>query len=272
MDARMEDSNEHHKLQELASRTILVTSATPRELTSELERAGARIVTCPTLEITPPDNYAALDEAIENLYGYDWLIFISRDSVKAFLQRIQRHEHDVSEIDVLKVCALGESTVSALEEAHLHVDVVPARLDTASVVASLTAYLDGVNELSGLNLLIPQATIGRDYLKDNLTEAGARTDVVEAYRTIADSGSNLLRIQTLLVSGGIDCVAFADACEIYDFARLFDTNDLSRLLKQVAVACLDEATSKSGARFGLCSSITPAEPSIQALIEAIASR
>lgn len=266
----MENSNEHADLR-LASRAILVTSAAPRELTGELERDGARMVTCPTFEITPPDNYAALDEAIENLYGYDWLIFISPDSVNSFLQRFQQHEHQVNELDALKVCALGESTVSALEEAHVHVDVMPARLDPASVVAALRAYLDGANGLTGLNLLIPQATIGRDYLIGELEKAGARTDVVAAYRTVAESDSSLPRLRTLLMSGGIDCVVFTSATEVEEFARLFDTTDLTHLLKSTAVAVLDDEGSKTAARFGIHSTIRPDELSGQALVEAIAS-
>jgi len=223
------------------------------------------------LDINPPDNYTALDEAIENLYGYDWLIFISPDSVNSFLQRFQQHEQQVSELDALKVCALGKSTVSALEEAHVHVDVMPARLDPGSVVAEIAMYLGSVNELTGLNLLIPQATIGRGYLLGSLEEAGARTDVVAAYRTVAESNSGLPRLRTVLMSGGIDCVVFTSATDVEELARLFDTNNLAQLLNSAAIACLDDETSRIAAQFGLRASIRPADSSTQVLIEAIAS-
>jgi uroporphyrinogen-III synthase len=60
----------------------------------------------------------------------------------------------------------------------------------APSIAAVTSYAGGSDALRGVNFLLPQAAIGRDYLKDDLTDAGARADVVAAYRTVAggDSG------------------------------------------------------------------------------------
>jgi uroporphyrinogen III methyltransferase/synthase len=240
------------------------------ELTKHLEDAGARVVPCPKLDIQPPESFTALDEAIENLYGYDWLIFGNVDSVRFFLQRLEQQEHEISELDSLKVCAIGELTRTVLEEARVHVDVESAQLDSATVVEALATYLGGADSLRGLNFLIPQSTIGRDYLKDHLEEAGARADVIAAYRTAAASDSRLVRLRTLLLSGGIDCVVFADASEVHSFARLFDTNDLGALLSNVALAALDEETAETAARFKLATALRPAGRSGQSLAEAIA--
>lgn len=241
------------------------------ELTKHLEDAGGRVVTCPELDIQPPGSFTALDEAIENLYGYDWLIFSNVDSVRFFTRRLKHQGHEINELDSLKVCAIGELTRTALEESCVHVDVGSAQLDSATVVETLAIYLGGADFLRGLNFLIPKSGIGRDSLENYLEEAGARADVVAAYRTVAASNSRLLQLRTILLSGGIDWIVFADASEVHSFARLFDTNDLAALLGNVAVAALDEETAKTAARFKLATALRTAGRTGQSLTEALAA-
>src|ERR1051326_4167518 len=110
--------------QPLDGRTIVITRARAQaaEFAYELERMGARVVSCPTIEIVDPESYALLDQAIENLYGYDWLIFTSVNGVDFFMRRLSALGRDVSELDELRVCAIGEATAVRLREAQVHVD------------------------------------------------------------------------------------------------------------------------------------------------------
>jgi uroporphyrinogen-III synthase len=44
-------------------------------------------MTWPQLAIQAPPTYSGLDEAIENLFGYDWLLFINENAARFFLER-----------------------------------------------------------------------------------------------------------------------------------------------------------------------------------------
>jgi uroporphyrinogen III methyltransferase/synthase len=254
----------------LKNRTVLVLSS-QTELARLVENAGASLLRAPELEIQPPETFTNLDEAIENLYGYDWLIFINVDSVGFFLTRLQHLGHEPGELDTIRVWAISESTAATLEESRVHVDLVCGESKASRVIDSLADYLGGRDKLTGLNVMIPQAAVGRDYLKPPLEDAGARADVIASYRTSAASDSRLLRLRTILTSGGVDCVAFISPSEVHDCARLFDTNDLFPLLKNVAVATLDEETAATASTFGLTSAIKPNGPVIQTLADAISS-
>src|ERR687893_578577 len=113
----------------LAGRTVVVTRARAQsaEFVAELERLGARVVGCPTIEIVEPESYALLDEAIENLFGYDWLVLTSVNGVEHFMRRLAAAGKDASELDELRVCAVGDATAVRLSGARAHVDVVPDR-------------------------------------------------------------------------------------------------------------------------------------------------
>src|SRR5437764_14512888 len=85
----------------LSGRTVMITRAREQaaEFAAALESFGARVVSCPTIEIVAPDTYALLDEAIENLFGYDWVIFTSVNGVEHFLRRLESAGKDVRELD-----------------------------------------------------------------------------------------------------------------------------------------------------------------------------
>ena len=256
----------------LAGRTVILTRARAQasEFAAKLEGYGARVVACPVIEIVEPESYAPLDEAIENLFGYDWLVFTSTNGVEHFLRRLAARGLDVSELDELRVCAIGAATAERLGEAHVHVDVVPEQFKAEGVYAALESFVGGREELSQKNFLIPRAAVARDYLPRALEEAGARVDVVAAYRTVRPETTERARVEAMLVGGAVDCITFTSSSTVTNFAQLFDTTDLGELLSGVTVACIGDITATTAADYGLQTDIQPAEFTTNALARAIA--
>ncbi len=256
----------------LAGRTVVITRARAQsaEFVAELERLGARVVGCPTIEIVEPESFAPLDEAIENLYGYDWLILTSVNGVDHFLRRLEKLGHELSELDELRVCAIGEATALRLREAEVHVDVVPEQFKAEGAFSAIEAYVGGRERLNRLNFLIPRAAVARDYLPDALEDAGARVDVIPAYRTVRPQTSERGRVEALLAGGAVDCITFTSSSTVKNFAALFDTTDLSALLQGVTVACIGDITAATAAEYNLRTHILPGEFTVPALTRAIA--
>jgi uroporphyrinogen III methyltransferase/synthase len=256
----------------LDGRTVMITRARERaaEFAAALEAFGARVMACPTIEIVPPESYAQLDEAIDNLFGYDWLVFTSVNAVEHFLARLEAVGKDVCELDGLRVCAIGEVTTERLVAAHVHVDVVPEQSRAEGVFAALENYLGGREHMEELNVLMPRAAVARDFLPRALEGAGARVDVVTAYRTVRPETTDRARAEALLVGGGVDCVTFTSSSTVHNFAQLFDTRDLRSLLAGVRVACIGGVTAETAAEYGLRADIVPAESNARALARAVA--
>ena len=255
----------------LANRTIVVTRARAQaaEFINVLENDGARVISCPTIEIVEPESYAQLDEAIDNLYGYDWLIFTSVNGADYFLRRMEKLGYERSALDELRVCAIGEATFARLSEAQVHVDVVPQESKAEGIFTALQLYLGGQDNLTGLRFLIPRAAVARDYLPRTLEALGARVDIAQAYRTVHPETSVRGRIEALLAGGAVDCIAFTSASTVKNFAQLFDLTDLRELLDGVHIACIGEITAATAAEFNLQTNIQPRETTIVALARAI---
>ena len=257
--------------QPLAGRTVVITRARDQadEFVAELEQYGAQVIVCPTIEITDPETYGRLDEAIEHLYGYDWLIFTSVNGVDYFFRRLQDRGHDATGIDELKVCAIGEATAERLRALRVHVDVVPPEFKAEGVFTALERFVGGSLALHGLNILLPRASVARDYLPKALEQAGARVDVVPAYRTSLPADLDRGRM-TAMLSGGADCIAFTSSSTVRNLAKLFDTQDLSQVLNGVVIACIGDITAQTAAEYGLRVAIQPDQFTVPSLAKGIA--
>ena len=259
------------KAQPLAGRTVVITRALAQadDFAAELQKYGAEVVLCPTIEISGLDSYERLDEAIDHLYGYDWLVFTSVNGVDHFFQRLKARDRHPSDIDELRVCAIGEATAERLNGLHVHVDVVPEEFKAEGVFEALKTFVGGSDGIKNLNVLIPRASVARDYLPRALEALGARVDVVPAYRTSLPANLDRGRIAAML-SGGTDCIAFTSSSTVKNLALLFDTQDLSEALAGVSIACIGDITATTAAHYGLKVEIQPDEFTIPALARAIA--
>lgn len=257
---------------ERIGRTILLSSRL-NDIDAALRERGFNVIAWPELAIQPPQSFIALDEAIENLFGYDWLIFINEAAVRFFLERFARQVHDVSELDSLRVCAIGEATAAGLERSQVHVDVIATQGTTGKSIEDIANYIGGRSSLQCLNFLVPQAAIGRDYLKQELEKAESRADVVIAYQTVAATDAmRLSALQSLLLTGSVDAVAFANESDVSDFARLFDASDLSRLLGNVIVLSADQRTATVAAQLGVQASLISETPLPEQVLKALLQR
>src|SRR5204862_5452897 len=136
----------------------------------------------------------------------------------------------LAELDRVRVCAIGEATAARLYDNHIHVDLVPDEFKAEGVYSALESFAGGGGALSGLNFLIPRAAVARDYLPRALEEAGARVDVVPAYRTVQPQNLDRGKVSAVLAGGGADCIAFTSSSTVRNLAALFDTNDLREVL------------------------------------------
>ena len=246
---------------------LLSPSEVDSELAIFLEQSGARVWAWPTLAFGVPDDDALLSEAINNLFGYDWLILKNAPAADYFLRRFLR-EHQPEELEAMRVLTIGSEAAEQASELRVHFDITLERFSGARLFSEIESYCGDRESLARLNFLVPSASVTREHFEEQLDDAGARVDSVATYRTCSDS-QKLAELKTLLIGGGIDCIAFTQPAAIGELAVLFDTDDLERLLAGVTVVCRDEATKAVASEFGLDQTSLPIESSIPALAKLV---
>ena len=102
----------------LFGKTIVVTRAREQisDFASYLTNAGAIVIEFPTIETKPPESWGSLDEALNQITSYDWIVFTSVNGVKYFIDRLVERGMDIRDLKGLKVIAIGPKTAKKVKQ------------------------------------------------------------------------------------------------------------------------------------------------------------
>lgn len=206
----------------LFGKRVLVTRAAHQapELVKKLSSLGADVLVQPAIEIGPPDNWAPVDRAIENLPNFDWLVFSSSNGVRSFFERLLQ-SRDLRSLARLKIAAIGPGSADELARYHLRADVVPEQYRAEALAESLTS-----EAARGAKFLLVRASRGREVLSEQLTQAGGHVEQVVVYtsRDVTEAEPEVL---AQLAAGKIDWVTVTSSAIARSLVRLLG-DDLSR--------------------------------------------
>ncbi len=246
----------------LSGKRILVTRprAQAESLVDMLADLGAIAVVFPTIEISAPEDTRQLDQAIQALSQYQWVIFTSVNGVAAFWERLNALGKTINSFEGLQVAAIGPATALALQERGLQPDFVPQEY-----VAE--AILPGLGEVHGRRILLPRADIARKALVTALNEQGAFPDEIAVYRTLP---AQLDEDAVNELSQGVDVATFTSSSTVRNFFRLLGERALP-LLGQAHIACIGPITAETARACGLHVDIIADEYTTQGLVNALLS-
>ncbi len=248
----------------LAGRHILVTRAPHQasELADRLRTLGAEPILLPTIEITPPTSFAALDSALTDLACFDLVCFTSANAVAAFADRA-RH------LDITptprRIAAVGPATAHALEAIGLRADITPPVFTAESLGETLRP------EAAGRSILLVIAEDAPPTLRNSLASAGADVTVAAAYANRIPAAS-LTAACSLFSdpSAWPDAIAFTSASTARNLAALLAASGIA-LPPAIVRASIGPVTSRALAELGLPQHIEASESTIPALVSALAA-
>lgn len=237
----------------LFGKRILVTRARAQasKLSNALRDLGAVVVDCPTIKIVPPsDNYAAIDAAIKNLRGFDWIIFTSANGVDKFFERLRVQRLDARALK--KVAAIGSATADKLSTFGIIADVVPKEFVAESLADSLKEFV------GGKKVLLARAEVARDVLPDTLKTFGAEVTVAPVYKTEAEATAQI-------DFDALDLITFTSSSTVENFIASYGVEPLQK----VPTAAIGSITAQTLERYGITASIVAKEFTINGLVDAI---
>ncbi|MBI5789409.1 MAG: uroporphyrinogen-III synthase [Candidatus Schekmanbacteria bacterium] len=220
-------------------------------LSALLAAAGARCLEVPTIDIGPPDDFTPLDQALENLSRYKWIVFTSANGVAAFMNRLCGQGKDVRALGSAKVAAIGPATAQALREHGLVADVVPAAFKAEVLLEALSPYVS-----AGDKVLLARAQIAREVLPEGLVRLGVEVDVAPVYKT-----RHVTEIppeaQTAFQEGKVDILTFTSSATVHNFVLLVGKERFQALAKAAVVAAIGPITATTLQEYGINTYIQP---------------
>lgn len=232
-------------------------------LGDQLRGVGLTPVIFPTIQLTALPT-EALDVALAELSGFDWLIFTSVNAIDFFFRRAD----ELNGVDGLRstnrpsIAVVGKATARALVERGLQPDFMPTVFTGAALAAELS-------DLTGQRILLPRARAGGRAIIDSLSARGALVTDIALYDTMtATPTAGALRV----LAQGFEAITFASPSSVRGFLEIVNHPDrqLAPLIDAAIIACIGPVTAQAAREHGLTVTLTPDEYTLEALVQSLA--
>jgi uroporphyrinogen III methyltransferase/synthase len=245
----------------LFGQKIVVTRSSDQavEFSERLRALGADAIELPVISIQPPEDPAPLDQAIERLASYDWLIFTSVNGVRFFMDRLDLSTRDLRSLKA-RICAIGPATRRAVDDLHLKVDLMPEEYVAESLVKAFAG-----ERLAGKRILLPRAAVARDLIPKELGKLGAQVDLVEAYRNVVPEDAASRAREILSATRKPAWITFTSSSTVTNLLAAAGRE----ALEGVRIASIGPVTSETARAQGLKVDVEAKQYTIDGLIEAI---
>jgi uroporphyrinogen-III synthase len=166
----------------LFGKTVFVSRSAEKnnDLVKELESRGANAISVPLISFGPPEDLGPIDDALNNLSSFDWIIFTSQVAVEFTARRASALGISIAQSGI-SVAVVGPTTADLAKEAGLQVDYVALKSQGAAFVEELST------ELKGKRILFPRSNLAPKSLVDQLARSGSSVTAVVAYQTLPRS-------------------------------------------------------------------------------------
>ncbi len=223
----------------------------------QLSELGAEAIVQPAIRISDPPDWQPVEDALERLESYDWLVFSSVNGVRYFLRRLIAGRTDVRRLGGVRLAAIGPGTADALADFHLKADLVPQEFRAESLATALAA------DAQGKRFLLARASRGREVLAEQLRSAGALVDQVVVYSS-SDVTSPDEDVKERLAGGGIDWVLVTSSAIARSLVAMFGSD-----LRKTRLASISPVTSATLRELGHEPAVEAQSYTMTGAIEAI---
>lgn len=250
----------------LAGKYVVITRTTHQsaELAALLEAKGAIPLRYPCIEIQPPPDLSALDEALQGLAAgeFEWLIITSPNTVSIMANRLKALNLSLNHLSNLRIAAVGTATAHAIQrDLDVSVHTIP-EIFTAAILAK---SLDLAPETS---VLLPQSELADSPLSDALSQMQVKLTAVTAYYNRLGSGG--IHLLDYLHTQKLDSITFTSSSTVSNFVtRLQAEGGTLEQLRAVCVACIGPKTAATAQANDLDVAVMPQTHTLPALVDAL---
>jgi len=232
--------------------------ATSELLRARLTELGADAVIEPAIQITEPDDWAPIDDAIDALADrYDWLVFSNAMGVDAFFGRLLTRGHDARRLGRVRLCAIGAGTADRLTRYHVTADLVPEGFGAESLARALRS------DATRPRVLLVRSGRGGDSLITALRERGATVDPIAVYRS-AEVTTPDPDVASALEAGEIAWIAITSSSVARSLVHLYGS-----VLRRVHIATIGPLASATLRELGFEPAAEAAPHTTAGLVDAI---
>lgn len=239
----------------LKGRQVIVTRPADRSgsLCDRLSALGADVTAFPCIRTVERVDNPALDEALEHLNRYRWLVFTSPAGPEIFFRRLRRQHRDARALAGLKIAAIGPKTAAEVEKHGVFADLVPETYDSDHLAQAMSGVEGPV--------LLCRASAGSDAMPRLFSEKGIAFSDIPCYDTVYEV-PNAEPVKALVEEGAV--VTFTSASTVHGFVKSLPDSDFSRMIG----CCIGAQTALEAEKYGIPCRVAE-KATMESLIECI---
>ncbi len=232
-----------------------------------LEAAGAEVSELPLLALTYEPDQVMLNEVLEGIGEYDWIVFTSGNGVKGFFDRFFERFRDIRSIGGARLACVGPATEKALLSYHLESDLTPLESDGVTLARKLMTDFDVENQ----KLLVVTGNLSSNEVPLLLANQGmAIVDVLRTYITDARDVGGTEAAEDFRRQGA-DVLVFASPSAVESFLHQAASLKPDTGARQPKTVAVGPTTADALRRAGIPIGAVAAQPTPQGIRDAVAS-
>jgi uroporphyrinogen-III synthase len=223
-----------------------------------VEKYGGVPMEIPLIAFQPIQPSKSLQEKLDLLYTYNWIIFTSNVTVETFLTFYKNQK-----MPMPKIAVIGVRTAAILEKKGFKVDFVPDEYVAEGFVREFLPLIQ-----VGMKILIPKGNLARDYIAESLRSAGVFVDEMIVYKTYLPEDSKQ-KLLTSLVENQLDILTFTSPSTVDHFMEVINENHLEKKLEKCLIACIGPVTKDKIESVGLKVDVSPDKYTVEHMLKGI---
>ena len=234
----------------LAGRRVVVTRGLDKSdrLSTLLEEAGATVLRVPLITAEAIATEAEVRAALGRLRsggesGRAWLVITSEIGVHAVAQAAK-----TADLAGVAVAVVGPATAAALRSFGVEPELVASGQEAESLASELAK-----RPVAGAAALVIAAAGGRNVVAPVLAAAGARVEVLEAYRTVMPDGA-ADQLRAAFAGRDVDAITFTSGSTVRHCAGV-----MADPPQQCVAVCIGPVTARAARDAGWTSIVTAVE-------------
>ncbi len=249
----------------LSGKRVVITRAALQssELFEKLRARGAEPISLPLVSFAPPQDFAPVDAALQELERFDWAIFTSVNVVHALVTRSAALGLDLHQIGKPpRIAVVGPATRQEAEHAGFSVDYV-AKTHLGVALAEELG-----EQLRDTSVFLPRSDRANPDLPAALRRFGAKLTDVVAYRTLLPTDLDRERVARIAAHEA-DAVLFFSPSAVHNFVELVGRPQLSTLQESAAMAAVGPVTAAALREAGVHRIVVAADTTPAAVVAAL---
>ncbi|MDR1386890.1 MAG: uroporphyrinogen-III synthase [Propionibacteriaceae bacterium] len=233
---------------------------------TRLRSHGARVEEVPTISVEQPRNPGQLDKAIRGLVEgrFEWVVFTSRNAVRAVRERFDDYGLDARSFSGLKVAAASTATAEALQAWGIEPDLVGSADGTlASLADRFPEYDEASNPIN--RVFLPKADVATEAFNQALVDLGWEVEEIIAYRTVR-AAPPPAETREAIKRGLFDAVVFSSSSTVRNLVGI-----AGKPHPVTVVAVIGPATANTCATHGLDVDVVAQSPTGLSLADGLAA-